>query len=151
MLNKIQVIGRLGADPEIKTMPNGKSVCNFTVATSERWKDKTTGEAREETEWHRMVAYDRLADIIGQYLRKGSLAYFEGSNKTRMYEKDGIKFYPTEIQIREMKMLGGREDGGAGQQSQSGQQQGGYGAASQSSGQSAPAQGGFAPDDDIPF
>lgn len=151
MLNKVQIIGRLGADPEVKQMPSGDSVCNITVATSERWKDKNTGEQKEKTEWHRVVLFGRVADIVGQYLRKGSLAYFEGSLETRQWEKDGQKQYTTEIKAREMKMLGGRDDnGGGGQQAAArpAQQQNQY------QQQSQPAGGGqqfdnF--DDDIPF
>lgn len=153
MLNKVQVIGRLGADPELKNMPSGDAVCNLSVATSERWKDKNSGEMREETEWHRITLFGRVAEIAGQYLRKGSLAYFEGKLKTRKYQaQDGTDRYVTELHAREMKMLGGNEGGGQGGQQQGGQNQ--YRQQSQSS--SAPAQqqagGQFDNfDDDIPF
>lgn len=110
MLNEVKLIGRLGGDPEVKQMPNGESVANLTLATGKKWKDKNTGEQREKTEWHRIVVFGKLADICGQYLRKGSMVYFCGELETRMWEKDGVKQYTTEIKAKDMLMLGGRDD-----------------------------------------
>lgn len=145
MLNQVQIIGRLGADPEVKQLPGGDSVCNLTVATSERWKDKNTGEQKEKTEWHRIVLFGRVADIAGQYLRKGSLAFFQGKLETRMWEKDGEKRYTTEIRANQLTMLGGKEDGGqAGAAARPAQA-----ARPATQQQQAPDQDSF--DDDIPF
>lgn len=108
-LNKVLLIGHLGKDPETRFMPNGDAVCSLTVATSESWKDKSTGEKREATEWHRVVMFRKLAEIAGQYLKKGSLVYLEGSLKTRKWQdKEGVERYTTEIVCDEMKMLGGK-------------------------------------------
>jgi single-strand DNA-binding protein len=113
-LNKVQLIGNLGGDPEVRNMSNGDPVCNFTIATTERWKDKNTGERKEATEWHRIVLWRRLAEIAGQYLRKGAPVYIEGQLRTRKWQdKDGRDCYTTEIVASEMKMLGGRPEGGA--------------------------------------
>jgi single-strand DNA-binding protein len=121
-LNKVILIARLGRDPEIRYLPAGTSVANLSAATSRNWKDKQSGEKVEETEWHRLVAYDRLAEIMGEYLKKGSLAYFEGRLKTRKWQdKDGTDKYTTEIVVEQMQMLGGREgqgDGGGAQPQQ---------------------------------
>lgn len=127
-LNQVNIIGRLGQDPEVKFMSNGTAVCNITVATSERWKDKQTGEQKEETEWHRMVIYGRLAEVAGEYLRKGSLAFFEGSLKTRKWQdQQGVDKYTTEIRVEKMKILstnnGGQQQGGGQQQRPQQQQQ----------------------------
>lgn len=127
-LNQVNIIGRLGQDPEVKFMNNGTAVCNITVATSERWKDKQTGEQKEETEWHRMVIYGRLAEVAGEYLRKGSLAFFEGSLKTRKWQdQQGVDKYTTEIRVEKMKILstnnGGQQQGGGQQQRPQQQQQ----------------------------
>lgn len=127
-LNQVNIIGRLGQDPEVRHMSNGTAVCNLTVATSERWKDKQTGEQKEETEWHRMVIYGRLAEVAGEYLRKGSLAFFEGSLKTRKWtDQAGVEKYTTEIRVEKMKILstnnGGGQQGGGQQQQQRPQQQ----------------------------
>ena len=109
-VNKVIIVGNLGKDPETRTFPSGGRVCNVTIATSERWKDKNTGEMKELTEWHRVVFNDRLAEIAGEYLRKGSQVYVEGSIRTRKYtDKDGVEKYATEIRADEMKMLGKRE------------------------------------------
>ena len=109
MLNQAQIIGHLGKDPEVRYMPNGNAVANFSIATTEKWKDKS-GEAKEQTEWHRVTVFDKLAEIVGQYLKKGSLVYVCGKIKTRKYtDKDGTEKYTTEIHASEMKMLGGRE------------------------------------------
>lgn len=113
-LNKVLLIGNLGKDPEIRSMSNGKSVANFSVATSEQWKNKDTGQKQEKTEWHNIVAYDKLADIIGQYLRKGSKMYLEGRLQTRKWtDKEGKDRYTTEIICNEMQMLDGKKDGGS--------------------------------------
>ena len=108
-VNKVILMGHLGNDPELKVMPNNDAVCNFTVATSEKWKDKNSGEQREATEWHRIVIFRKLAEIAGKYLKKGALVYIEGSLKTRKWEKDGHTNYTTEIVAFEMKMLGKKE------------------------------------------
>ena len=109
-VNKVILMGHLGNDPELKVMPNNDAVCNFTVATSEKWKDKNSGEQREATEWHRIVIFRKLAEIAGKYLKKGALVYIEGSLKTRKWEKDGHTNYTTEVVASEMKMLG-KKDG----------------------------------------
>jgi single-strand DNA-binding protein len=109
-VNKAIIVGNLGKDPEMRYMPNGEAVCNITVATSERWKDKTTGEKKELTEWHRVVFYRKLAEIAGQYLKKGSPVYIEGRIRTRKWQdKEGQDRYTTEIEANEMQMLGSRE------------------------------------------
>ena len=111
-VNKVVLVGRLGKDPEIRTMPNGKSVANFSVATSRQWKNQN-GEKQEETEWSNIVAYDKLADIIGKYLRKGSQVYLEGRLQTRRWQdKEGKDRYTTEIIASEMQMLDGKKDSG---------------------------------------
>jgi single-strand DNA-binding protein len=113
-VNKVIIVGNLGKDPETRTFPSGGRVCNVTIATSERWKDKNTGEMKELTEWHRVVFNDRLAEIAGEYLRKGSQVYVEGSLRTRKWtDKDGVEKYTTEIRADEMKMLGKREGMGS--------------------------------------
>ena len=109
-VNKVTLIGNVGQDPEIKFMPSGGAVCNLSIATTETWKDKQSGEKKEATEWHRVVMFNRLAEIAGEYLRKGSSVYIEGSLKTRSWEDNGIKKYSTEITGREMKMLGSKSD-----------------------------------------
>ncbi len=109
-VNKVILIGNLGADPESRYAPSGDAICNIRVATTETWKDKATGERREATEWHRVSFYGRLAEIAGQYLRKGSQVYIEGSLRTRKWQdKDGQDRYTTEIRADEMKMLGARQ------------------------------------------
>ena len=113
-VNKVILVGNLGKDPETRYMPNGKAVTNFSIATSESWKDKQTGEQREQTEWHNIVMYDRLAEIAAEYLRKGSQVYVEGRLRTRKWQdKEGRDRYTTEINANEMQMLGSRA-GGAG-------------------------------------
>jgi single-strand DNA-binding protein len=109
-INKVIILGNLGSEPEIRYTPAGKAVCNFTVATSEQWKDKQSGEKKEATEWHRAVAYDRLAEIIGEYAKKGSKVYVDGKLKTRMWEKDGHKNYTTEIIVEEFQLLDTKQD-----------------------------------------
>ena len=111
MLNKVILIGRLGKDPETRFMPNGEAVCNFSVATSESWKDQS-GQRQERVEWHNVTMYRRLAEIAGQYLKKGSQVYLEGKIQTRKYQgKDGIERTAYDIIVSEMKMLGGGSDG----------------------------------------
>ncbi|OGA28384.1 MAG: single-stranded DNA-binding protein, partial [Betaproteobacteria bacterium RIFCSPLOWO2_12_61_14] len=108
-VNKVILIGNLGKDPETRYMPNGEAVTNITVATSETWKDKTSGEKQEKTEWHRVTFYRRLAEIAGEYLKKGSQVYIEGRLETRKWQdKEGKDRYTTEIIANEMKMLGSR-------------------------------------------
>lgn len=104
-VNKVTIIGTLGRDPELSYMPNGNAVINISVATDESYNDKQSGQKVERTEWHRLTAYGKLAEIIGQYLKKGSRAYFEGKLQTREWEKDGIKRYTTEIIANDMMML----------------------------------------------
>ena len=112
-INKVMLIGNLGRDPEMRYLPSGSAVCNVSVATSRNWKDKTSGDKVEETEWHRVVFFDRLAEIAGEYLKKGSPVYVEGRLKTRKWtDKEGKDNYTTEIVAEEMKMLGGREGAG---------------------------------------
>jgi single-strand DNA-binding protein len=114
-INKVILIGNLGRDPEVRYTANGAAICNITVATSRNWKDKTSGEKMEETEWHRVVFYDRLAEIAGEYLKKGRSVYVEGRLKTRKWQdKDGVEKYTTEIIADNMQLLGGREGGGGG-------------------------------------
>lgn len=115
-LNKVQIIGNLGRDPEMRYMPSGDGIANITVATSFKSKDKNTGEQKEFTEWHRISFFGRLAEIAGQYLKKGSSVYIEGRLQTRKYtDKDGVEKYATDIIAEQMQMLGGRQgadDGG---------------------------------------
>lgn len=112
MLNKVMLIGRLGADPEVRYMPSGGAVTTLSLATSRRWKDRQTGERREETEWHRVVLFNRLAEIAGEYLKKGSQAYIEGHIRTRKWQgQDGQDRYTTEIVGNSMNMLDSRGSG----------------------------------------
>ena len=113
-INKVILVGNLGNDPETRSMPNGSAVTNISIATTESWKDKNSGQQQERTEWHRIVFFNRLAEIAGQYLKKGSSVYIEGALRTNQWEKDGQKHYTTEIIANEMQMLGGRGDGGGG-------------------------------------
>lgn len=150
-VNKWIGIGNLGADPESRFTPSGDAVCNIRIACTESWRDKATGERKEATEWVRIAFYGRLAEIAGQYLRKGSQVYIEGSLRTRKWQdKDGKDQYTTEIRANEMKMLGSRQDGDSASRQQSAPQQ----PRTQQSKpqQSGGAQGGFGDfDDDIPF
>lgn len=149
-VNKVILIGNLGQDPEVRYMPNGNAVANVTVATSESWKDKNTGETQERTEWHRVVFFRRLAEIVGEYLKKGSKVYIEGKLQTRKWQDQGGQDrYTTEIVADQMQMLdsrgGGSAEFGGGQTTSAPRQQ---------QQQSAPAaapmpDNGF--DDDIPF
>lgn len=174
-VNKVILVGTLGRDPEVRYMPSGGAICNLNIATNESWKDKQTGQMQERTEWHRIVAFNRLAEIMGEYLNKGSQVYIEGKLQTRKWQdKDGQDRYTTEILANEMQMLGGRPTGanqssGSAnmqnrQQENPAQQGGSYNqapqqqkpqqqqAAPQSAPQQAPASQGFEDfDDDIPF
>lgn len=114
-VNKVILVGHLGQDPEVKYMPSGAAVANVSLATTESWKDKNSGEKQERTEWHRVVFFARLAEIAGEYLRKGSQVYVEGRLQTRKWQaKDGSDRYTTEIVASDMQMLGGRGGGGGG-------------------------------------
>ena len=163
-VNKVILVGNLGKDPEVRYMPNGNAVANITLATSESWKDKQTGEQKENTEWHRVVLFRRLGEIAGEYLKKGSQVYIEGKLQTRKWQDNsGNDRYTTEIVANEMQMLGGRSGGGGGgfdqgmDQSQPAQNFGGGAPAPAAAGggqqSGAPAQGGAYDDfdDDIPF
>ena len=109
-INKVIIVGNLGRDPEMRTFPSGDQVANVTIATTDKWKDKQTGEMKEATEWHRVVFNGRLAEIVGQYLRKGSQVYVEGSLRTRKWtDQAGVEKYSTEIRADQMQMLGGRQ------------------------------------------
>lgn len=111
-VNKVILLGNVGKDPELRYFPNGGVVCNLSLATSRSWKDKDSGERKEETEWHRVVLKDKLAEIAGEYLKKGNPVYVEGSLKTRKWQdKSGADQYTTEIVVREMQLLGGRDAG----------------------------------------
>lgn len=123
-VNKVIIVGNLGRDPEMRTFPSGDQVANVTIATTDKWKDKQSGEMKEATEWHRVVFNGRLAEIAGQYLRKGSQVYVEGSLRTRKWtDQAGVEKYSTEIRADQMQMLGSRQGMGGGQ---GGGQQGGY-------------------------
>ena len=114
-VNKVILIGNLGRDPEVRYTPNGSAVCNLGIATTRNWKSKESGERQEETEWHRVVLFDRLAEIAGEYLKKGRPVYIEGRLRTRKWtDKDGVEKYTTEIYGETMQLLGGREGGGGG-------------------------------------
>ena len=113
-VNKVIIVGNLGADPEVKYMPSGDAVANIRVATTDKWKDKASGEMKEATEWHRIAFFGRLAEVAGEYLKKGSQVYIEGSLRTRKWQdKDGQDRYSTDIRADVMQMLGRREGGGA--------------------------------------
>ena len=113
-VNKVILVGNLGRDPEVKYMSDGTAICNLSVATTYAWKDKATGEKKEETEWSRVTLRARLAEVAGEYLKKGSAVYIEGRLRTRKYEKDGVERYSTEIMADSMQMLGGRGEGASG-------------------------------------
>lgn len=127
-LNKVILIGRLGRDPEVRYMPNGEAVCNFSIATSETWNDRNSGQRQERTEWHNITMYRRLAEIAGQYLKKGSQVYIEGRIQSRKYTgKDGIERTAYDIIANEMKMLDSKNSGGGVQYDDQGHQSQGYG------------------------
>lgn len=152
-VNKVILIGRLGKDPETKYMTNGEAVTNFSIATSETWKDKS-GEKQEKTEWHNITAYRKLAEIIAQYVKKGALIYIEGKLQTRKYQtKEGQDRYTTEIIVNEMQMLSSRQQGGDHEQAEpSRPAQAPKPERQQQPQGSAPAKGAFDNfDDDIPF
>ena len=147
-LNKVILIGNLGRDPEVRYMPNGEAVCNFSIATSETWNDRQTGQRQERTEWHNITLYRRLAEVAGQYLKKGSLVYIEGRIQSRKYTgKDGVERTAYEIIGSEMKMLGGGND--SGQQAQAAQAETPTPPRRQAP--AAPAQPVDDIDDDVPF
>lgn len=153
-LNKVTLIGNLGRDPEVRYSPDGAAICNVSIATTSSWKDKATGEKREETEWHRIVFYNRLAEIAGEYLKKGRSVYIEGRLKTRKWQdkETGQDKYSTDIVADQMQMLGGANDnqgGGGGQRQDSGQRQA---APQQQQRQASNPSANLADmDDDIPF
>jgi single-strand DNA-binding protein len=160
-INKVILVGNLGRDPETRYMPSGGAVTNVSIATSKGWKDRDSGEQKERTEWHRIVFFNKLAEIAGEYLKRGSKVYIEGELRTRDWEKDGQKHYTTEVVASEMQMLDSRGEMGGGGSSSGGQDsgQGGDGPSSGGSGSSvssSPAED-FGPppsddfDDDIPF
>lgn len=158
MLNRAQIIGRLGQDPEVRYMPSGEAVSNFSVATSEKWKDKQTGNSKEETTWHRVTAFGRQAEIVGEYLKRGSLVFIEGKMTQRKYQdKDGSEKVSHEIRMQDMKMLGSREGGGAAPEQRQAPAAGGYetpqyGSPRASERAARPAPSSFDDmDDDIPF
>lgn len=146
-INKVILIGNLGNDPETRYMPNGNAVTNITVATSETWKDKQTGQKQERTEWHRVVFFNRQAEIAGEYLKKGSKVYIEGQLRTRKWDKDGVAMYTTEIVAKEMQMLDSRSGGQGGQQGVRSNQS----APAQQAPQKQKGNGEDFYDDDIPF
>lgn len=156
-VNKAILVGNLGNDPEMHYTGDGRAICNISIATSESWKDKQTGEKVEKTEWHRCNAFGPLAEVIGKYLKKGSLVYVEGQIVTRQYEKDGTTRYSTEVKIRDMQMLGGthgagteqRQEGGFRAETPPAQAQANPAAPAQAAAP-APAADGF-DQDDIPF
>ncbi len=124
-VNKVILVGNLGADPEIRYLPSGDAIANIRLATTDRYKDKTSGESKEATEWHRVAFFGRLAEIVGEYLKKGSSVYIEGRLRTRKWQgQDGQDRYSTEIVAEQMQMLGGR--GGAGGGGMGGGDDGGY-------------------------
>jgi single-strand DNA-binding protein len=154
-INKVILVGNLGRDPETRYMPSGGAVTNVSVATSKQWRDRDSGENKERTEWHRVVFFNRLAEIAGEYLKKGSQIYLEGELRTREWERDGQKHYTTEIVASEMQMLGGRGDMGGG--GGGGFGGGAPGPSSSGGGSTGGGMDDFGPppaddfDDDIPF
>lgn len=154
-INKVILIGNLGDDPEVRYMPSGDAVANITLATNESWRDKASGEQKTRTEWHRVSIFGKIAEIAGQYLKKGSKIYVEGKLQTREWEKDGVKRYTTEIIVGmggTMQMLDGRDDGGGAQQSAPSQSRNNNSQPRQAQAQaqqSTPDLDNF--DDDIPF
>lgn len=151
-VNKVILVGRLGKDPEVRNLDNGAIVANFSIATSESYKDRTTGEKKESTEWHNIVLWRGLAEIAQKYVHKGDLVYIEGKLKTRSWEKDGVTRYMTEVIADNMTMLGSRGGGGGGNYS-------GEGGARTAERQSGDSGGGYTPaagtdsggSDDLPF
>ena len=159
-VNKVILVGNLGKDPEVRYMPNGNAVANITLATTESWKDKQSGEQQEKTEWHRIVMFRRLGEIAGEYLKKGSQVYIEGKLQTRKWQdSSGNDRYTTEIVASEMQMLGGRGGGGSADfssasapaQAAPAQSAPAQSASAQSASAPTPAAAGGDFDDDIPF
>jgi len=150
-INKVILIGNLGRDPEMRYTADGRAVASFSIATTDKWKDKATGENREKTEWHRIVAFGRLGEICGEYLSKGKQVYIEGKLRTRSWEKDGITRYTTEIEAIQMQMLGSRDSSS----DFSGSRVGEGGQENHNQGGGGGFQGGpppiEPPEDDIPF
>jgi single-strand DNA-binding protein len=148
-VNKVIIVGNLGKDPEVRYTPNGDSVTNVTIATTDTWKDKGTGEKKEATEWHRVVFFGKLAEIAGQYLKKGRQVYVEGALRTRKWtDKEGHERYTTEIVANEMKMLGSRE----GMSDAPPRESGGGGTGNRPAAAAQPAGNNFNDfEDDIPF
>ena len=156
-INKVILIGNLGQDPETRYLPSGGAVTNVSLATTESWRDRESGEQRDRTEWHRVVFFRRLAEIAGEYLKKGSKVYIEGQLRTRQWEREGQKHYTTEIVANEMQMLDSRGEGGSSNYSSQGGGQSSYGGGNASGDASASNNSGFSDpppadfDDDIPF
>jgi len=148
-VNKVILVGNLGNDPEVRYMPNGNAVANVSLATSETWKDKSTGEQQEKTEWHRVVFFNRLAEIVEQYVKKGTKLYVEGRLQTRSWEQDGVKRYSTEVVANEMQMLDSR--GGVSQDFGGSQTAAAPAAQPTQQQAAAPPQNFDNFDDDIPF
>jgi single-strand DNA-binding protein len=150
-INKVILVGNLGQDPQSRAMPSGKAVVNLRIATTDQWRDKQTGENKENTEWHTVVMFDRLAEIATEYLRKGSQVYIEGKLRTRKWQdKEGHDRYSTEIVANDMQMLGGRGGGGGGGgYERDATPRGGEGSSGGSAGGSGGGKDDF--DDDIPF
>jgi len=141
-VNRVHLIGRLGQDPDVQQTTAGVAVTKFSIATSESWKNKDTGDKEEKTEWHRIILWRRLAEVAGEYLKKGSQVYIEGKLQTRSWEdKDGIKRYTTEIVVQNMQLLGGKGDGGGGEKT----------ATKEFYGDPPPERQGEDDGDDIPF
>jgi single-strand DNA-binding protein len=150
-INKVILVGNLGKDPETRAMPSGKAVTNFSIATSESWRDKQTGEQKEQTEWHNIVFFDRLAEVAAEYLKKGSQVYVEGRLRTRKWtDKSGNDRYTTEIVGNEMQMLGSRGGAGGGMAGGGGSR-GAAPARDEGPPMGDDASGGGVFDDDIPF
>lgn len=149
-LNKVQIIGHLGADPETRFAANGDPITGIRVAATEKWRDKNTGEQKESTEWFRVTFFGRLAEIAAEYLKKGSQVYVEGKLKTEEYEKDGIKRYATKVIANEMKMLGGAPESGQQRQAPSREQQR-QATMERERSRSAPPTAPYYEDDEIPF
>lgn len=151
-VNKVILVGNLGRDPEVRYSPNGQAIANVTIATSESWKDKNTGDKQERTEWHRIVFFGKLAEIAGEYLKKGSQIYVEGRLQTRKWQdKEGQDRYTTEIVANEMQMLGSRQGQGAPASEFSQDEPASMGASGGGSRAPSPAKAGNDFDDDIPF
>jgi single-strand DNA-binding protein len=156
-VNKVIIVGNLGRDPEMRSFPSGDRLANVTIATTDKWKDKQTGEMKEATEWHRVIFNGRLAEIAGEYLRKGSQVYVEGSLRTRKWtDKDGVEKYTTEIRADSMQMLGSRQGMGSPSADQDDggmrrQQPASRSAPAASKPASKPSTGFDDMDDDIPF